>query len=76
MNDRTPPPSPNPVDFLAVDSPVSEHERDIRDVVQACVADRVLPDASVVPCKYGSSAVSVGRSAWQGGRAAPKAGPS
>src|ERR1700742_4514626 len=38
------PPPLRPLDFLAVDSLLSDEERDIRDTVRAFVRDRVLPD--------------------------------
>ena len=37
-------PALRPHDFLALDSLLSDEERDIRDTVRAFVADRVLPD--------------------------------
>jgi glutaryl-CoA dehydrogenase len=37
------PPALNPRDFLAIDRPLSDEERDIRDTVRAFVADKVTP---------------------------------
>jgi len=37
------PPAIRPSDFLAIDHALSDEERDIRDMVRAFVADRVLP---------------------------------
>jgi glutaryl-CoA dehydrogenase len=39
----TAPPPTRPGDFLAIDHVLSDEERDIRDMVRAFVADRVLP---------------------------------
>src|ERR1700709_1084235 len=38
-----PPPSIRPTDFLALDSLLSDEERDIRDTVRAFVQDKVVP---------------------------------
>src|ERR1700742_1174789 len=45
MTTTTPPqPSIRPNDFLALDSLLSDEERDIRDTVRAFVQDKVVPD--------------------------------
>jgi glutaryl-CoA dehydrogenase len=40
----SPPPSIRPTDFLALDSLLSDEERDIRDTVRAFVQDKVVPN--------------------------------
>src|SRR5215203_3690955 len=44
MSSTAPPPPIRPSDFLALDSLLSDEERDIRDTVRAFVRDKVVPN--------------------------------